>query len=93
MKFVGAVEAFDELFEGSEARRDRIKVLKSDDVVKREGLRKERIQEMDGVLIRGVAVGDEDEFLVGLSGSDGFFDGDGSGKCVAGGVEVIGGNF
>lgn len=93
MKFIGAVEPFNELLEGSETGRDGIQVLQADDVVKGEGMREELVQEMDGVLVGRVSVGNEDEFLVGIAGSNGLLDGDGSGKSIAGGVEMRGGNL
>jgi len=93
VEFISAVKPFNKLLEGSEAGGNGVEVLKSDDVVKCDRVREDLVQEMDSVLVRGVAVGDEDKFLVGPGGSNGFLDGDGGGEGVAGGVQMIGGNF
>ena len=93
MKLIGSVEPFNELLEGSEAGGNGVEVLKSDDVVKCDRLWEEFVQEVDGVLVRRVAVGDKDEFLVGLGGPDGFLDSDGGGEGIAGGVQMVGGDF
>lgn len=80
MEFVSTIEAFNELFEGTELGRFGIKILESDDFFVSNFVVVTRfVKEVNAGRISRVAVGDESCGLVIESGADGFVHGDGGG--------------
>lgn len=95
VEFEGAVEAFDELFKGSEFSGYFVEVLESDDLLERDlmFLVAFGVEEHDAGGVGRVAVGDEGKFLVGAGGADGFIHGDGGGESFPGVGDVAGSDF
>ena len=93
VEFVGAVKTFNELFKRSESSRNNIQILKSDDIMKFNGIEQRLIEEVQSILVGWVAIGDEDEFLVRLSRSDRFVNGDGGRQSIASRIDVVGRDF
>ncbi len=71
--FISSVQAFDKLFKNSELCRLGIEILKSDNlaVLQRWRVRGLSIDEVNPSLIRGIAIGDKSDALIGFSSTDG----------------------
>lgn len=95
VEFEGTVEAFDELFKGSEFGGYFVEVLESDDLLKRDLMFfvAAGVEEHGASGVGRVAIGDEGKFLVGAGGADGFIHGDGGGESFPGVGDVVGSDF
>ncbi len=91
--FVSAIEAFDELLEGTKFGGDRVEVFQADDLPQGvRGLRRGAVsvEEVHPGLISGVAIGDEAEGLIWGQGAGGLTQGHRSGQGIALCGDVIG---
>ena len=93
--FKGPVEAFDELFVGSELLRLTVEILESDHLAVLKGwiLGSLGVEEVDSCGIGGVSIGHKGNGLVRISGANGLFHCNNSREGFPGVGQVVGGDL